>query len=878
MKTDSGLHPNILLIRNKLTQGRERLRAQHDAGSPGIQVCTRMADLNDTLILEIYENAIKELGQRGKELEGNIALVPHGGFGRRDVAPYSDVDLMLLHKQGFEEQVRPLAILLSQYIVDAGMTLGFSTRTPAQACSMALKDVKILTSLIESRFLTGSVRLFSKFFSKFKTDATRRADRLIEDISIARRSERSRFGETVYLLKPNVKRSRGTLREIQLCRWIGFVRHGESSPTTLMRMDLMSPDDRNLLRRAKEFLLRVRNELHFHSGKEQDILDRFEQVRIAEKFGYEASEAILPVEGLMRDYFKFTGEVRYRVSNFVATSRNKSFLSSFVGRLFAHKVGHDYLVGPVHITATKNGIAKLKTDLTEVLRLMKMTLLYDRRVDHDTWMEIRQAMISDKELPLSEVREEFLSLIGQPGRLGSILRRLHQLRVLERIIPSMSHARCLLQFNEYHKYTVDEHSIRTVENVTDAIHDPGPLGDAYRSLRDKRVLHLAALVHDLGKGFTEDHSEVGARLALETAELLGLDSRETETLRFLVYRHLLMSHLAQRRDINDPQVVFQFAAEVGSPNVLKMLYILTCADIGAVGPGTLNDWKMELLTELYHRTMRQISDDSPSMSQKAQLQRRRECLLEKLDPDVQDDNWWQEQIAAMPPNCLYYRDTDLLLKQIGELKKLEEGNAIAWGRFNSEGNVTEYTVGTHESITPGLFSTLTGAISSKRMQIFSADINTLAGGLVLDRFYVNDLNQEGEPSQERIDDVTRSLVEALRFPAENRPSFKKKWGDREPDEGESLPRMPTQVKIDNATSEMHTIIDIFTNNRIGLLYSITRALFELDLSVSLAKIGTHLDQVVDVFYVTDLDGNTVESESKLEQVRQELLKAIDQQE
>jgi [protein-PII] uridylyltransferase len=877
MKTDSGLHPNILAIRERLAKGRERLRAQHDAGSPGIQVCTRMTDLIDTLVLEIYESVIRELGPRGKELEGKIALVPHGGFGRRDVAPYSDVDLMLLHRHGIQDEVQPLAKLLSQYIVDAGMTLGFSTRTPAQACSMAFKDVKIHTSLIESRYLTGSVRLFSKFFSKFKTDTSRRADRMIEDISVARRSERSRFGESVYLLKPNVKRSRGALREIQLFRWIGFVRHGESSPTTLMRMDLMSPDDRNLLRRAKEFLLRTRNELHFHAGKEQDILDRSEQFRIAKKFGYEGSEAILPVEGLMRDYFNFTGEVRYRVSNFVATSRNKSVISTFFGRLFAHKVGGDYLVGPVHIAATKTGIAKLKTDLTEILRLMKMALLYDRRVEHDTWMEIRQAMTSEKELPLSdEAREEFLSLMGQPGRLGSILRRLHQLRVLERIIPSMSHARCLLQFNEYHKYTVDEHSIRTVENVTDTIHDPGPLGDAYRSLRDKRVLHLAALIHDLGKGFTEDHSVVGAELSLETSAVLGLNSRETETLRFLVYRHLLMSHLAQRRDINDPEVVFQFAAEVGSPDVLKMLFVLTCADIGAVGPGTFNDWKKELLTELYHRTMRQISDDSPSMTQKAQLQRRREKMLDQLGPDGEDP-WWQEQVGAMPPNCLYYADSERLLEQIGELKELEKGNAIAWGRYIPERNVTEYTVGTHESISPGLFYTLTGSVSSKQLQILSAEINTLAHGLVLDRFYVHDSNQKGEPSVDRIDDVARDLVKALRFPEDNKPNFSKKWGELEDDDGEALPRMPTQVKIDNTTAEQHTIIDIFANDQLGLLYVITRTLFALELSVCLAKIGTYLDQVVDVFYVTDLNGNKLVDDAQLDRIREELLKAIDEE-
>jgi [protein-PII] uridylyltransferase len=654
----------VLAAKEKLAAGRETLRRQHDSGTFGIQLCSHLTDLVDTLVLDLYQAALAELGPDAQQLESEIVLVPHSGYGRRDMVPFSDVDLMLLRGRGESDRVDWLAKRLVQDLSDAGFHLGFCVRTVGQACSLALKDPTVFTSLVESRYLTGSVRLFSQFFGRFRHQAQRHSRALMAAIIESRNKERRQFGETAYLLEPNVKRSRGALRDIHLWRWIGFARYGECVPSNLMRMGVISPEERDVLRRAQEFLLRLRNELHFHSGQAKDVLVRSSQVRIAELFGYQGGNGLLPVEEFMRDYFHHTSEVGYTVDDFVATAQQGSRWVMLLAPLFSHTAGPDYRVGPVHIRATRSGREKLKGNLTEVLRLMELSNLYDKWIDHSTWTAIRDSVSSRDETELPpEAASRFLALIAQPGRLGELLRRLHRLRVLERIIPGMAHARCLLQFNGYHKYTVDEHSFRTVEWVTDFLHDTGPLGDAYRAIKQKRTLHLAALIHDLGKGYPGDHSEVGRQLAQETAALLGLPPRETETLTFLVHKHLLLSHLAQRRDINDSQVPLQLAVEVGSPDVLQMLYVLTCADLAAVGPGVLNDWKKELITELYARTMRRISEGSASAGERTEQARRRQALLDQVG-GADASPWWKRQIESLPANCLFYDSPSLLLDQL----------------------------------------------------------------------------------------------------------------------------------------------------------------------------------------------------------------------
>ncbi len=645
------LRPAVLASRRRLGEGRNQIRQEHLAGSPGIQVCAHLTELVDSVVLEIFEGAMAELSPANAQfLRDNLALIAHGGYGRRDLAPYSDVDLMILHSGG--DEVVPLAKRLLRDLFDAGLDVGQSMRTTRQACQLALDDATIATALVESRYLTGSTRLFNHFQQSFQRRVRGHSASLITDIDQARRDERAQYGETLYLLEPNVKRSRGGLRDIQLLRWVGFVRYGTADPNELQLFGVLTPEDQRVIQRGREFLLRLRNELHFSAGKSFDILNKTEQLRLAHLYGFHGTDAILPVEQFMQDYFRHTKAVWSIVSNLVNSSLPRVALLDFFGRVFSFRVEGDYRVGPRHIAATTRGLAKLRTDLREVLRLADLANLHNKRIDPVTWVAVRAAVRGLNGNVNVETSERFLSLLSQPGRLGELLHRLHELGVLEKIVPAFVHARCLLQFNEYHKYTVDEHCLLAVERATEFFSDTGVLGRVYRGIKQKRTLHLALLIHDLGKGYVEDHSEVGLKIAADVAKRLWLPLREAETLKFLVHKHLMMAHLAFRRDTSDPQLIIRFAFDVGSPEVLDMLFVLTAADISAVGPGVWNDWKAEVLADLYRRTRAHLAaDTSLEETTEQRLNRRRQELRSLLAGEA-NHGWYERQIDVLPPAYL----------------------------------------------------------------------------------------------------------------------------------------------------------------------------------------------------------------------------------
>ena len=873
MATVPSLNPAVLEAREKLQQGRQRLREQHERGSPGIQVCAGLTELYDEIILDLYHAALAELGADAP-LESSLALVAHSGYGRREVAPYSDVDLMLLCAAGSEAQVTPLAQLLTQFVFDTGLQLGLTTRTARQAWDLAFRDTHILTSLVESRLLTGEETLFQRFMEGFRRRAQRRHRSSILAISQARREEQQQWGSTVYLLKPNVKRSRGGLRDIQLVRWIGFVRYGQPSPEQLMRQGHISREDRERLHEASEFLLRLRNELHFHAGKSQDHLDRSEQVRIAELLDYPQDEHLLSIEHFMRDYFQHTSQVRYIATHFQASTRTDNRLRKLFALILRRNIADGFWMGPVHIGARPEMLPTLCTDLGEVLRLMELANRFNRRIDHLTWTTIRDSMAAQPVAPLTEdVATHFLDLLSRTARLGNILRRLHELRVLERIIPAITHARGLLQFNEYHKYTVDEHSLRAVEIATDFSLAKGTLGEAYRSFQHKRLLHLALLMHDLGKGYSEDHSEVGRRIVLETVEHFPLSDWEKETLEFLVHKHLLMSHTAFRKNANDPSTIVEFAAQVGSPDVLQALYVLTCADLAAVGPDVLNDWKSDLLAEFYLRTRQQLTGEKESFQSDEWAVRKREQILQLARREA-NQPWWERIVKATPNDLLASQSSPDLFADLRHLSRLTEGEPSLWSRYVPERNAVQYIVGAHESSMGGMFHRLTGVLSNHRNQILAAEIHRLDDGIVLDRFFVQDMDYSAIPPASRRRQVEEAMQQAISNPEQEIPAFKSLWQPSPGPRAHDFNPLPTRVSADNVTAEKYTILTIFAYDRMGLLLLITGTLYELELEVHLAKIATHLDQVVDVFYVTDRQGEKIEQEDRLKLIRETVKQAI----
>jgi [protein-PII] uridylyltransferase len=875
MATVGGLPPAVIHSRERLKQGRLKLRAQHDSGSPSIQVCVRLTDLVDSIVLDLYDAAIERLGF--DDSPGRFAIVAHGGYGRRDIAPYSDVDLMLVHSQQFTTEAAALAQLLSQWIVDVGCQLGFSLRTPRQACKLAWSDATVFSSLAESRLLTGSVELFSRYMKGLRQGARRRSKKLIRALEEARKDERRRYGETVFLLEPNIKRSRGGLRDVQLVRWIGFAQYGECDLEKLNQLGHLANEDYHALRSGFQYLLRLRNQMHFEAGKPQDQLDRALQMRLAAWSHFQGDEGILPVEQFMKEYFQFTSEIRYCSTHFVESAKWQSPLAVSIEHSMGIPVQRDYRVGWRHVWASRSGLERLRRDPAAVLELMAVSSRFGKPIEHQTWREIRSSMLTRRIREIDQVTiQRFIELMSSSGNLADQLRRLHELRVLEQIIPAMTHARCLLQFNQYHKYTVDAHSIRAVECVTDLELDPSLLGIIYRGLKNKMILHLALLIHDLGKGFAEDHSEVGRRIAAETADRLRLNAQDKETLIFLVHQHLLLAHTAFRFDLSNNEAAVKFASVVGSSERLQLLLLLTYADLASVGPDVVNQWKVDLLLQLYYQTDSHFRDDKPGEGFRGEIALKRETIMQALPVGMGDDlAWWKSQIDALPIGYLIRTPPNIVVSEIANLRQLDTKPSLAWGRYLESQNAVEYTIATRQSGRPiGTFHRITGALSSMNLQIIAADIHTQPGEIAWDRFLVEDLEFESKPTDARIAAVCQQINAALDPQNSTPPTFPKKWNIGRSRSTEDLKTQPTQVRFDNSTSDGHTIITLFAYDRMGLLYEVSKVLFEMQLILHFAKISTHLDQVVDVFYVTDLNGQKIEESTRLYMIRQRLLQAV----
>lgn len=862
--------PAVRRASDELARLRDRIASQHAAGGLGFPTCALATDLFDAIVGDLWQAVLA--GRGAAELEpllGHVSLVAHGGFGRRQMAPYSDIDLMLLHDGGVDPAtVAAAARRLVQDLFDAGLAVGQSVRSVDDAARLASTDATVFSTLLDCRTLAGRPDLADRLRSHLWRIVRRGRRRMAALLMTARHEERAKYGDTVFLLQPNVKRSPGGLRDVQVIRWLGVVRWGDESWAEagafedLALVGAVTRDDADAVRDAADFLLRLRNELHLHAGKPADELTREEQVRIAAARGIESDRGVLGVERFMQEYFRHTRRVA-DVADAVAESCRRPPAVQRLGAAFlGHRVDGRFVVGPSKVAMLPGAAPEAVESVDVALRLLELSAVYAMPVDHDAWQRVREAVQQRAPQVGAAARGRFLALFDAPDAIGIALRKLHEVGLLEQLVPPFAHARHLLQFNNYHKYTVDEHCIVAVEKAVALAAADGWLGDVWRQIKRKRTVLLALLIHDLGKGFDEDHSEVGARIARDVATLFRLQPDEAEMLEFLVHKHLLMAHLAFRRDVDDDGLVARFAREVGSPEVLRMLTVLTAADVSAVGPGTWTRWKSDLLGDLHFRTLGCLDGESPSLRSQ-RTGRALETLLADRDP--------ADPVAilarSLPLSTLRDQEPAAILEHVGHLVRLPQDGVFVGCRWQPETSTVAVTVGTRESVARGIFHRITGALTSQRLEILAADIHTLENGLVIDHFVVHDPDFAGEPPADRLADIRAAVQAALR--ADSPPVFTRCWNPFAP---QVVPAslLPTRVLFDNDSSERSTILEVFTIDSVGLLYDITRTLFEAGISVQAAKIGTYSDQVVDAFHITDTAGHKITDPQRLESLREAL--------
>ena len=871
-------------LRGRVAVIRERARKQLAQGSGGVQTATILSDGFRQFVVEQWKEALaacvaSEVAQR---LEKHSALVAVGGTGRGELAPYSDIDLMFLHESSVSHDFKQVMNRCLHSLYDSQLELGRSVRTPNEAITISIEDSTVATSLLEMQSLWGSNELFGSLKRKFERRVVRSRWRAFFESAIANRGEElDKHGGPTQQLEPDIKTSRGGLRDLHLLRWIGFAVCGSPDIDSLRLHGSLSGEDARKLITAQEFLMKIRMDLHFVAGKPQDTLTRDEQLRIATERGIESLPAQIPVERFMQEYFQHTTAISSIVSRFIARHRRPTWTEWLLDRLLVRRQDGHFLIGPTRLDVTNRKLDVVCGDLHNILRMFLTAARQKVAVAPRVLERIRQTLPKISALVDAESSRLFLEILSQRGCLAITLRAMYETGVLEMVLPEFSRVRCLLQFNAYHSYTVDEHTLRAMSIIESFEEEAGPVGAAYRDVKLKHVLHLAMLLHDVGKGGVEDHSELGRDIAERIAVRLGLPEAHRQLLMFLIHKHLVMADVAFRHDIADPGELARFSHMAGSPEALTMLYVLTVADISAVGPGIWNDWKSGLLTDLYDRSMLILSGKHPKFLEEERLSKVRahvaKALITESATDEQRDQlavWLDQHLKQFPAHYLLGTPRNRIASDLEIIRRLQPGEIVVEGKQDTETDTVEYRIVLDKQNSAGCFHRIAGTLTSQRLEILTAQICTTTDGIVVDVFNVRDTDFKGQIPQHRMDEVGQAICQVLRKEFKVDEMFQRSrrfsWKSAKAPIGE----LPNRVTIDNDSSDRCNIICVFTHDRPGLLYTISRAIYRLDLSIELAKIATHLDQVLDAFYVTDREGKKITDTTRLATIQQELTQTL----
>jgi len=867
----------FVVYRAKVEQARQRGQELLRGGASGLQIATAIAESIEQLILQIIQDQFQQLPEsQQKQLSQHSTILAIGGSGRGLMAPYSDVDLLFLYRGQVVKEFSDFVGNIVRSCWDAGLKLGHSVRTIVDSVKMARTEPEFATAMIEARSIWGDEHLAEQLIRAFYRHVILFRRRLFfEQCVTARWAERKQHGGAVMQLEPDIKRSPGGLRDIHLLRWLGYARYGTANLDMLRLDGRISSRDVRTLKNARDYLLKVRIQLHYEAGRQQDLFTKDTQLWMADQRRIEGTNGQRPVEILMQEYFRHSKAVAEITERFIKAHRPQPFLSRVYDFLMTHRSDSILKIVPDHLDVIPRYRARVCSSLEEILTLFDTASLYGISISPDLLDAIREAALKLPPNVTNKSIDLFRAMLDRSNALGPTLRTMFETGILNLLIPYMKHAYCLLQFNQYHSYTVDEHTFRAIEAAEIFSNDDSTLGSSYRRIEKKDILNLSILLHDIGKGYGEDHCKVGAMIAADTAVRLGLQDEEQKLLVFLVFEHLTMAHLAFRRDISDPDILFEFSQKVGSPEKLRMLYVLTAADITAVGPGVFTDWKSELLADLYERTMLLLGGKQSRYYRDQRLARVKQQVRSHLDlPHILDleedpENWFTELFNSFSPHYLLVTPSERIAADIKILRELPADQIVVEGEYETETGTVNYHVIAPAMYSQSCFHRMVSVFTAKRMDIISAQITTSSSGGVVDSFRVIDNDYSGEVPRSRIQKIEQEISKAVLGETDAKTMFLKNQRFKESSNlsGEfDLGR----VEIDNQSSKRCTIIDVIAHDRIGLLYIVSRAISRMGLSVVMAKISTHLDQVVDVFYVIDEHDRKIEDHQRLQEIRKRL--------
>jgi [protein-PII] uridylyltransferase len=797
-----------------------------------------------------------------------LCVIASGGYGRAEMAPFSDVDLLLLtpYKQTPWGESLIESVLYSLW--DLRLKVGHAVRTVDDCLRMARADVTIRTSLLEHRFLWGEVALADRLDARLWSELFTGSGPEFVELKLAERAQRhARQGSSRYLLEPNVKEGKGGLRDLQTLFWIGKYLNHAQTPEDLVETGFFTPEEYRVFADAEAFLWTTRVHLHLLNGRASEQLTFDTQVEIAALLGYRSTEGQRPVERYMQDYFTHAKHVGDLTRIFLAALearhvRPRPRLGEKLRTVFAF--GKETAAPGYRLKHGRLDFADeaaIQKDPVDILRLFAEGQSSDTQIHPDALRRIAAHLdlIDDATRASPEANRIFMDLLLGHQNPERALRLMNEVGVLGAFIPEFGRVVAMMQFNMYHYYTVDEHIIRTISTLSQIerreLAGELPIAtDIMAKGVDRRVLFVALLLHDIGKGSGRDHSELGAEVAASLAPRFGLDHEETELVVWLVRHHLLMSDVAQKRDLADPRTVRDFAQAVKSPTRLKLLTVLTVCDIRGVGPGVWNNWKAMLLRTLYAETLEYLTGGSQAPGRPEREAAARATLAEALA------DWPRPEVEAelarhYPPYWLGF-DTPthvIFARLVRELATTEPAMELELD-FARDATRACFAMSDH----PGIFARLAGALALAGANVVDARTYTSSDGIATAAFWIQDA--DGKPYEHaRLTRLRNAVTRTLKGEIVPRDALKDK--DRLKKRERDFV-VPTRLAFDNTGSDIYTIIEVETRDRPGLLYDLARTLTANSISIASAIIATYGEQAVDVFYVKDLFGLKLHAESK----------------
>jgi [protein-PII] uridylyltransferase len=851
-----------------------RLRLKHQAGGGGREICALRAELVDVLLQYVFgAAAISARGNGAAKIP--LALIALGGYGRGELNPFSDIDVMLLHRQGkkgisphLEEMVQQVLYLLW----DSGFKVGHSTRSIKEAVAQANEDMRTKTAMLESRFLAGDADLAREFRRQFRSKCVNGYEREYVELRIQDQVARhKKFGDSVYLQEPNLKSGCGGLRDYQNLLWMTYFKEGSLSTNQLVGKDWLSESDQRRIEKAYDFLLRLRTALHYATGRATDILHLNLQEQIAERLDYSSGkpEDFRGSEALMRDYYEHTRNI-FRVTERITEQFVSGYVTSKTRSLFSFlplvrtdktPVGDFFFVRNKQLHPARRDL--FRKDPEQMMRAFQIA--QERGLDLSPELE---DLLSRS---LGEVtrtyqyargpRAIFKEILSQKGKVGRILRLMHRVDFLGRYIPEFGQLTCLVQHEFLHRYTADEHTLVCIDKLDALVQTNDPklvaYGKIFEELEDPFVLYLALLLHDSGKAVgARPHSEASALFAQRVAARLQLSPEQRKSLILLVDHHLTLSKIAQQRNLDDPATVTDFAHIVKQQKNLNALMLLTLADGQGTSAEGWSDWKESLVWELFHETSRCLADQKSYYEQtKVERETLQAAVTAKLPTNFAGAI--EAHFESMPDN--YFRASDLpeiiehlklfrtFLENVSSAGDFPLAPAIQWKAVSEQGHsVITFCTWERER----LLAKVAGSFSVVPLNILSADVFPRGDNVVLGVFRVCDTKARPVTHQRDFTLVEQTLRRALEDESfDFLPLIEK--AKRQSHRFATGFEFPTRIAIDNKTHPVYALIEIQAPDRIGLLYDVLTCLDRENLLVPLSRINTQAGAAIDTLYVVD---------------------------